>query len=254
MQESIELRAAKNTMKLVVKQASNAAEIEAAMRLRFEVFNVELNEGLQSSYQDGLDRDEYDSYCDHIIVVDDRTARVVGTYRLLLGARVEYGIGYYAETEFNLEAFGKLEGEKLEIGRACIHREYRKSVVLALMWKGIAHYMKEHGVRYLFGCASIHTINPHIVSSIYSHLKTRYLADERFRVMPVKRLPGFMPDYPCYEDSMSIYIPNLLKAYLKIGARIAGEPAYDEQFGVADFLIALETERILTSYQKRYCA
>jgi putative hemolysin len=224
------------------------------MRLRFEVFNVELNEGLQSSYQDGLDRDEYDAHCDHIIAVDERTADVVGTYRLLLGSMAKQGIGYYAETEFNLEAFRNLEGEKLEIGRACIHRQYRKSVVLALMWKGIAQYMKEQGVRYLFGCASIHTINPHIVSSIYSHLKTRYLADERFRVKPVKILPGFMPDYPCYDHDMSRYIPNLLKAYLKIGARIAGEPAYDEQFGVADFLIALDSERILTNYQRRYCS
>jgi len=122
MQESIDLRAAKDTMRLVVKQASSAAEIEAAMRLRFEVFNIELNEGLQSSYQDGLDRDEYDAHCDHIIVVDGRTADVVGTYRLLLGSRADNGIGCYAETLFNLEAFRNLECEKLEIGRACIHR------------------------------------------------------------------------------------------------------------------------------------
>jgi putative hemolysin len=80
------------------------------------------------------------------------------------------------------------------------------------------------------------------------------MADERFLVTPVKKLPGFTPDYPCYDFDLSRYIPNLLKAYLKIGARIAGEPAYDEQFGVADFLIALETEQIITSYQKRYCA
>jgi putative hemolysin len=254
MQEFMGLRSAKDTLKLVVRQASEPAEVAAAMRLRFEVFNVELNEGLQRSYEDGLDWDEYDAYCDHIIVEDVRAARVVGTYRLLPGSRADNGIGYYAETEFNLEAFRKLKGEKLEIGRACIHREYRKSMVLALMWNGIARYMKERDVRYLFGCASIHTINPHIISSIYSQLKTRYLADERFRVTPVKTLPGFMPDYPCYDLSMSRYIPNLLKAYLKIGARIAGEPAYDEQFGVTDFLIALDSERILANYQRRYCS
>jgi putative hemolysin len=254
MAESIGIRALKDSARLVVKQASSTAEIEAAMRLRFEVFNIELNEGLQSSYQDGLDRDEYDAHCDHIIVVDERTAGVVGTYRLLPGARAENSIGYYSETEFNLEAFRNLEAEKLEIGRACIHRDYRKSTVLGLMWSGIARYLKEHSARYLFGCASIHTINPHIVSSIYTYLKTRYLADERLRVTPVKTVPGFTREYPFYDPLMSRYIPNLSKASLKIGARIAGEPAYDEQFGVSDFLIVLDSRKILANYQRRYCS
>lgn len=254
MNKFSELTIEKNESRLLVRRATTAEEIESAMRLRFEIFNLELNEGLLSSYETGLDQDEYDPYCDHIVVVDASKSKVIGTYRLLLSYRADKGIGHYAETEFNLEPFKKLKGEKLELGRACVHRDYRGSTVLGLMWGGIAQYMELHNARYLFGCGSIHTINPHIINSLYTYLKTKYLAEEEFLVSPVKTIPDFDPEYPFYDQSMSRYIPNLLKAYLKLGARITGEPAFDDRFGVADFLIVLKKEKIMGNYRRRYCS
>ena len=121
------------------------------MKLRFEVFNLELSEGLQSSYQTGLDMDEYDDYCDHIIVMDTTKDVVVGTYRLLPGYRAENGIGYYSESEFEMFNLRRLSGNKLELGRACVHRDYRGSAVLNLMWAGIAQYIENYDINYLFG-------------------------------------------------------------------------------------------------------
>ena len=237
---------------LVLKQAVNVREIEAAMRLRFEVFNLELNEGLQSSYRTGLDEDEYDSYCDHIIVVDTAKDKVVGTYRLLPGSRAENGTGYYSENEFEMSSFKKLPGNKLELGRACVHRDYRGFSILNLMWAGIGRYIEINGINFLFGCGSLHTINPNIVSNVYSYFKSNYLAEEKYRVYPIKKIPGFDPDSGYDRSIISRHLPPLILSYLKIGARIAGEPALDEQFGVSDFLIILDREKIIDRYKKHY--
>ncbi|TAN44535.1 MAG: GNAT family N-acetyltransferase [Nitrospirae bacterium] len=241
-----------STARLIVKRAESYAEMEAAMRLRFEVFNLELNEGLQASYLTGMDTDEYDEYCDHIIVMDTEKDMVVGAYRLLPGSRAERGPGFYSETEFELSAIKRIEGEKVELGRACVRHAYRGSATLNLMWSGIARYIEEHRIGHLFGCGSIHTINPLLVSGIYSYLKTRYLTGERFRVTPIKRVPGFDPDAPFDKKAVAEQMPPLLSAYLRLGARIAGEPALDEQFGVSDLLIILDRDKILDRYKRHY--
>jgi len=237
---------------LIVKRADHASEREAALRLRFEVFNIEMNEGLQSSYRIGLDCDEYDTLCDHMIVVDTANNMVVGTYRLLLGSEAEKTLGYYSETEFEMSALRRLHGEKLELGRACVHRDYRGSAVLNLMWSGIADYIDKHRVDYLFGCGSIHTINPAVISSIYGYFKMNYLTDETCRVTPLKHVPGFDAGAAADRRLIAQHLPPLLGAYLRLGARVAGEPAFDEQFGVSDFLILLNREKLLDRYKNRY--
>ena len=237
---------------LVLKKAETAKEIEDAMRLRFEVFNLEMSEGLQSSYATGLDMDEYDDFCDHIIVVDAAKEIVVGTYRLLLGSRSDSKMGFYSETEFDMSSFKRLEGEKLELGRACVHKEYRGSVVLNLMWSGIASYIEQYSINYIFGCGSIHTVNPIIISGIYGYLKKSYLSEERFRVIPLKGVPGFNPDVDTIAENCLLYMPPLFTAYIRLGARICGEPAFDEQFGVSDFLVMLYKEKVMSRYKKRY--
>jgi putative hemolysin len=237
---------------LIVKQATQNHEIEAALRLRFEVFNIEMNEGLQNSYRTGLDRDEYDSVCEHIIVVDESKDLVVGTYRMLLGSEAEKTLGYYSENEFEMSSFRKLSGEKLELGRACVHQDYRGTAVLGLMWSGIASHIDKYNVDYIFGCGSIHTINPSVINSIYAHFRTKYMADNIFRVTPLKKIPGFNAGAHPDRRLISEHMPPLLGAYLRLGAQIAGEPAFDEQFGVADFLVLLDREKLLTRYKARY--
>ena len=242
----------KKESNLILKQAVSSSEVEAAMRLRFEVFNLELNEGLQESYLSGLDTDDYDSYCDHILVIDSSSDRIVGTYRLLPGSRVENGVGFYSENEFEMSSFKKLPGEKLELGRACVHKDYRGSTILNLMWAGIGRYIEINNVNFLFGCGSIHTVNPKIVSSIYSYFSQNYMAEDIFRVYPIKKIPGFDPGSGYDRSIISRHLPPLILSYLKIGARIAGEPALDEQFGVSDFLIILDREKIIDRYKKHY--
>lgn len=239
--------------RLLLKQAATDKEIESAMKLRFEVFNLELNEGLQSSYLTGIDTDQYDKSSDHIIVIDTAKDMVVGTYRLLAGSKAEKGMGFYSETEFEMSSFKKLDGEKLELGRACVHRDYRGSAVLNLMWAGIARYIERYNISYLFGCGSIHNINPYIVSSVYSFLWKNYMADERFKVTPLKKVPDFDPELTNYDKGMvTKHVPQLLFAYLRLGARICGEPAFDEQFGVSDFLIILDRSKLIDRYKKHY--
>jgi L-ornithine Nalpha-acyltransferase len=237
---------------LIMRKALTDEDREAVMRLRFEVFNLELNEGLQSSYLTGVDTDEFDPYCDHIMIVDVSQDLVIGTYRLLLGSRAEKGIGYYAEREFEISDLRRLRGEKLELGRACVHSDYRGSTVLSLMWAGIARYIERYHVNYLFGCGSIHTIDPVIVSSIYSHLKNNNLIEHTCKITPLKAVPGFNPDTPPEKGTYAKHIPPLLTAYLRLGARIQGEPALDEEFGVSDFFILLNRHRMLNRYSKRY--
>jgi len=142
---------------LQVKITTDSNEIREAQRLRFQVFNLEMNKGLQASYGRGLDSDDFDPICDHLIVRDLRSNEVVGTYRLLLGSRAKENVGFYSKREFNLENIEKLDGELLELGRSCARKDFRDKALIFLMWNAIAQYVKKHRVRYLFGCGSLYT-------------------------------------------------------------------------------------------------
>src|ERR687895_2377895 len=120
-----------------VKIASEKSEIEQAQRLRFEVFNLELNKGLKSSYTRGLDVDEFDSYCDHLLVRDLESRDVVGTYRLMRGSQAREHIGFYSEKEFDLSQIKLLDGELMELGRSCARKDFRDRALIALMWDAI---------------------------------------------------------------------------------------------------------------------
>jgi putative hemolysin len=134
-----------------VKMATEKSEIEQAQRLRFEVFNLELNTGLKSSYAQGLDVDEFDAYCDHLLVRDLRSREVVGTYRLLRGPQARAHIGFYSEKEFDLSQIKLLDGELMELGRSCARKDFRDRALIPLMWDAIAEQVKRYQVRYLFG-------------------------------------------------------------------------------------------------------
>ena len=170
---------------LEVKITTDPKEIREAQRLRFEVFNLEMNKGLQASYACGLDIDEFDPICDHLIVRDLKSEEVVGTYRLLLGSRAERNIGFYSEREFNLQNIKKLDGELLELGRSCARKDFRDKSLIPLMWDAIAQYVRKHRVRYLFGCGSVYTTEASEAMAYFSMLKRKYYAAEMFRVHPM---------------------------------------------------------------------
>jgi putative hemolysin len=237
-----------------IKITTDRQEIREAQKLRFEVFNLELHKGLQSSYQQSLDVDEFDPYCEHIIVRDLKSKEVVGTYRLLLGSEASKHIGFYSEREFDLDNFKKLRGEVLELGRSCARKDFRDKALIPLMWEAIAQYVREHEVRYLFGCGSLYTTGADEVSECFSLLKRKYYAAEEFRVRPLPecQFAGMSDDLEASDEAIFLKLPSLIKSYLRLGAVVCGPPALDREFGTADFLVLLDIEKLSPEYLRRF--
>ena len=217
--------------------ASTPADLRAAQVLRFEVFNLELDEGLAMSYDTGLDADPFDSVCDHLIVEDLSDGCVVGTYRLQTGAKAAQSLGYYSEREFDFEPFEQMRTQILELGRACVHRRHRNFAVLNHLWKGIATYAREKNTRYLIGCSSLTSRDASAGVAAWSHLAP-HRAPAAWRTHPTPRFacPLDVPAGPPPK------IPRLLSAYLRLGAAICAAPAIDREFGTIDFLTWLDIE------------
>jgi putative hemolysin len=220
-----------------VNLVSNAREFRESLQLRYEVFNLELREGLQSSHSTGHDFDPFDAVTDHIVVKCAYSHRVVGTYRLQTGKTAARHLGYYSEQEFDFSPYEPLRSQILELGRACIHHDHRNANVLMLLWKAIARYGIQHGCRYLIGCSSLTSQNPATGATVYSKLKD-FLALPEFQTTP-------QPAYACDLNSEvntgdEAKVPKLLRAYLAVGARICGPPALDERFKTIDFLTLLD--------------
>jgi putative hemolysin len=237
-----------------VKIATDPREIEQAQRLRFEVFNLELNKGLKASYARGLDADEFDPYCDHLIVRDLRSGDVVGTYRLMRGAQARRHLGFYSEKEFNLAQIMQLEGELMELGRSCARKDFRDRALLPLMWEAIAEQVRLHHVRYLFGCGSLYSTDSSEVSAIYSLLKRNYYSADDRRVFPMEKCKfhGLLDD-ATIADEQALFqrLPSLIKGYLRIGALVCGPPALDVEFDTADFFLLLDFAGLKEEYLKR---
>jgi putative hemolysin len=216
--------------------ARNMDEVRAAQSLRFEVFNLELKEGLAESFSTGRDEDPFDSVCDHLLVEHLPSGSIVGTYRLQTGITAENVLGYYSAQEFEFHVFESLRHQIVELGRACVHRGHRNLVVLGLLWKGIADYAVKHGGRYLLGCSSLTSQDPAVGASVYADLCRRHLAPVEFRTKP-------LPAFDCPLEQLAAEapkVPKLLRAYLTIGARICGPPALDRRFKTIDFLTLLD--------------
>ena len=229
--------------------ASRPVEIQAAQQLRFQVFNLELNEGLAQSYATGLDTDPFDAVCDHLIVEHLATQQIVGTYRLQTGGSAAKNLGYYSAQEFDFTAFEPMRNEIIELGRACVHRQHRNLIVLGLLWKGIADYAKERGARYLIGCSSLTSQDAAVGAAAYTELcRKKFLAEQPWRTTPTAA-------FECPLDRIAdeeVKIPKLLRAYLTLGARICGAPALDRQFGTIDFLTLLDLESLPASARERF--
>lgn len=238
--------------RFLVKLAEDRRELERALKLRFEVFNLELKKGFVTSYLNGMDTDRYDKYCDHLIVIDTDLDRVVGTYRLLPSFVAEFNIGYYSENEFDMINIKNLRGEKLELGRSCVHRDYRNAQVINMLWAGIARYVKLYNIRYLFGCASLCSSVTENVSLVYSYLSRHYLAGPHYLVYPLKKVSGLRMVEVADRRETSKMLPPLIKGYTSLGANLCGEPSYDAVFGTADFFVLLHTEKIMARYRKKY--
>ncbi len=226
----------------MARLAQSAEEVRHAQRLRFEVFNLELNEGLVESHFNGLDVDLFDNVCDHLIVEHVATSEIVGTYRLQTGVHAAANIGYYSEREFDFTPYESLRGEMIELGRACVHAEHRNFNLLHLLWRGIARYACERNARFLVGCSSLTSQDPMEGVAMYEQLLGKHLARPKWRTVPHA---AFRVDVDLVSASC-MPPPKLMRAYLSIGAKICGPPAMDREFGTIDFLTLLDLHALPT--------
>lgn len=216
--------------------AASHREVEDALRLRYQVFNLELREGLASSHATGQDEDAFDPVCDHLLVFEETTGAVVGTYRMQTGPMARRHLGYYSEQEFDFVPYEPLRGEIIELGRACVHRDHRTLRVVSLLWRAIADYATAHRARYLIGCSSLTSQDPALGTATYHRLATGHLAPPELRTNP---LPAFaLPAAPELRNCPPP--PKLLRAYLGLGAKICGPPAIDREFRTIDFLTLMD--------------
>jgi putative hemolysin len=253
-----------------LRMARNRDDLQAACRLRFRVFNIELGEGLESSYETGLDTDRFDPVCEHLIVEEKSSRRVVGTYRMQSGVTAARHLGYYSGQEFDLAPYEPLRPGILELGRAAIDREHRTPEVLTLLWRGIAQYAHDMGLRYLLGCSSLNSCDPAEGWQMYRQLDQYRVAPE-FATIPTAEYacpneqqeaqaqPLPLPADRSAENIAAggpnpVKVPKLLKTYLAIGARIAAPPAWDREFRTIDFLTLLDLQLLSASARNRFLA
>ena len=231
---------------LTVRLASSASDVIAAQRLRYKVFCEEMGADLHR--HDGRDVDQFDAVCEHLIVVDEALDKVVGTYRILApwGARAVKRL--YSECEFRIDSLKPIAHEIFEVGRACIHPAYRSSGALARLWTGLGAYVRDHDVRYLAGCASVPLDRGSLnLGALRAELMSKHLAPVDFRVEPIRGLQS-MGD-PTASRPVA---PPLLKGYLRLGAWVCGEPAWDPDFDSADFFVLLPIERMAPRYTQHF--
>jgi len=234
--------------KYQIRLAQSVAEREAACRLRFKVFNLELGEGLISSYSTGMDQDQFDLFCDHLVVEDRTRGEVVGTYRMQSGITAARYLGYYSAQEFDFSPYESIRDQVLELGRASIERDHRTSEVLTLLWRGIAQYSKFYGLRYLIGCSSLNSQHPQTGWAMYKQLSS-FLVSPELRTVPFARyeLPPVASNSEC-----EVKVPKLIKTYIAVGARICGTPAWDREFGTIDFLTLLDLAQLTPAARNRF--
>jgi len=232
--------------RFAVRFADHDEDKNRCYRLRYDIFAGELGANLQ--YGRHLDKDRFDDHCSHVMVIDQQTSQLVATTRLLAAADAVHTGGFYSATEFDISSVLAMPGTFMEVGRTCIHKDYRKGAVLALLWQGIAQIIADRGVNYLIGCASLPlSSGDHYLSSMMKVLRESHFSDEEHRVrplVPLKVAGDVVPD--------NLIMPPLLKGYLRQGAVICGEPYWDAEFGVADVFVLLKCDRIAARYVRHF--
>jgi len=223
-----------------VRFARTRAELDAVQKLRFEVFNLELGEGLDAAFQTGRDRDEFDESCHHLMVVDNSNEKVVGTYRMQTGEMAVAGHGFYAAGEYDFSSLpADVLWDSIELGRACIAKDHRNTQVLFLLWKGLAAYLAHNRKRYLFGCCSLTS------QDAREGLRVLQMLEAGQQLHPTLWTTA-RPEYECNADATEINelrevsIPKLFRTYLRFGARVCSPPALDRAFKTIDFLVLFD--------------
>jgi putative hemolysin len=233
----------------VAEVAKNQSGVRESQALRYRIFAEEMGAQLHTRTE-GIDYDEIDDYCDHLLVRDTRTGKVVACTRLLTDAQAERLGRFYSEGEFDLSKVLTLPGRFLEIGRTCVDPSHRGSVVLGTLWNGLAEYVHEGNFNYLMGCASISPgTSGFAVDAVYRQIQAHQFGPAALDVKALKPVPAWKR---CINDESGI--PPLLQAYLRLGCWVCGDPYWDEDFNVMDVFILLDLTRMQDRYEKRFMA
>ena len=243
----------------IIRLATSAAELDAAQALRYRVFYEEM--GAHPSPEmlaTRRDFDQYDAVCDHLIVVDqsrERSAQVVGTYRVMRREHVRTVGGFYSASEYDVSRLASFPGTVMELGRSCVDAGYRDRATMQLLWRGIAEYLNSHGVDLMFGCASLHGTDPEKLAVQLSYLYHYHLAPEALRS---KALPerfvnmNILPKESIDPKRALASLPPLLKGYLRVGAFVGDGAVVDHQFNTTDVCIIVKTDLIADRYTRHY--
>ena len=236
---------------LTVSWAKHADEIRQAQRLRFRVFADEMGARLNTTVP-GHDVDLFDNYCEHLLVRDQVTREVVGTYRLLTPAQAIRVGSTYSDTEFDLTRLRSLRERMVELGRSCVHPDYRHGGVIMTLWGALAEFMVRNKLDTMIGCASIPMLHNGIVSgdvaaSIWQQLKATHLAPIEHLVRPRLPLP-----VERLNSALEVEPPALIKGYLRLGAKVLGAPAWDPDFNTADLPMMMRIQDLPSRYRKHF--
>lgn len=235
-----------------VRFARTPEELDAVLRLRFEVFNLELDEGLDSSFLTRRDEDEFDATSHHLLVAERAGGRAVGTYRLRTSEADVESRGFYSAGEFNLACLPpQVAEESVEIGRACVAREHRNTQVLFLLWRGLAAYLNHNRKRYYFGCCSLAGMDARKGLRLLDYLERMGHMHPTFYVLP---RAGFECDGDTDEarGDAEASVPKLFRSYLRFGAKVCGPPALDRAFKTTDFFVIFDVEGMDTKTRRLF--
>ena len=239
--------------KISVSWARHQDEVRAAQRLRYQVFAVEMGATLPITLA-GHDIDLFDNYCEHLLVRDDATSEVIGTYRVLTPTQAKRAGSTYSDTEFDLTRLRSLRARMVELGRSCVHADHRTGGVILALWGALAEFMARNELDTMIGCASIPMQSPgtnsgQAAASIWRQVKQTHLAPIDYHVTPRLALPVDRLD-----DSLDIEPPALIRGYLRLGAKVLGAPAWDPDFNSADLPMMMRIADLPPRYLKHFTA
>lgn len=246
---------------LEVRLAKGEAEITAAQALRYQIFYDEMGAIPTPQMRAArLDLDHYDAVCDHLLVLDHRSSppQVVGTYRLLRQHVAAKSGGFYSAQEYDLSRLitqSVLSGPLLELGRSCVAPAHRNNTTITLLWRGIASYLQAHDIGHLFGCASLHGVDPAHHAAELAYLYHHHLAPEGLlaRAKPAGHVEMNRLGLDRFDPrAASKALPPLIKGYLRVGAMVGDGAFVDRQFNTVDVFVVMPVDRIAKRYAERF--
>lgn len=244
--------------RFIIKTVENGSELMEVLKLRYEVFYSEYVGEVTDDGVPGIDVDKFDILFDHLAIIDKKTDKPVGTYRLNC---TKFNDKFYSAKEFKMKSIKDLQGEKIELGRACVHPDYRNGATISALWKGLGAYMNATGSRYMFGCSSIHADDSFQMALIH-HWAKEYMDSDHSEVRPRKKfrdqkfaatLEKTAEDrFAPFREAAVNLVPPLLLSYLKAGGSICGTPAQDKAFRCYDYLTLIDREKMDKGFVRKF--